>query len=246
MKKAIQRRTSVSIFIVGILPIIVGTSFVYLQSRKEITESVGKDFARITREVAGNIEIIMEQYVSSIRGLAISPVLRDAVRSANKAYAGRDEASIAKEIRRMELQWVNTGSKDESLKKYLLNPAARYLLDIKRQRDEYAELFITDSRGVLAASTDKTKYLYFGNEEWWQTAYNNGKGELYISKIYLDPDKNQYLQGIAAPIMDEGGNHLLGVVRIAHKIERLSQVVQKFRIGKSGHVMLINSSRSIL
>ena len=246
MKKAIQRRTAVSIFIVGILPIIAGTSFIYLQGRKELTESVGKDFARITREIAGNIEIIIEQYVSSIRGLAVSPVLRDAVRSANKAYADRGEASIEKEIRQMDLQWVRTGNKNEFLKKYLSNPAARYLLDIKKQTGEYAELFITDSRGALVASTDKTKYLYFGNEEWWRTAYNNGKGELYISKIYFDPDKNQSLQDIAAPIMDEGGNHLLGVVRIVHKIERLLQVVQKLRIGNSGHVMLLNSSRSIL
>ncbi|HLG31079.1 MAG TPA: cache domain-containing protein, partial [Candidatus Brocadiales bacterium] len=246
MKKAIQRKTAIFIFIVGILPVIVGTSFVYLQGRKEITESVGKDFEWSTREIASDIKTIMEQYVADIRALSVSPALRDAVRAANKAYAGRDEASIAKEIRRMELQWVNTGSKDESLKKYILNPAATYLLDIKRQRDEYAELFITDSRGVLVASTDKTKYIYFGKEDWWQTAYNNGKGDLYISKMYLDPYKNKYVQGFAAPIMDEGGNHLLGVVRIVHKIERLSQVVQKFRIGKSGHVMLINSSRSIL
>ena len=142
MKKAIQRRTAVSIFIVGILPVIVGTSFVYLQGRKEITESVGKDFEWSTREIASDIKTIMGQYVSSIRALAVSPVLRDAVRSVNKAYAGRGEASIEKEIRQMDLQWVMTGNKDESLKKYLLNPAARYLLDIKKQTSENSELFL--------------------------------------------------------------------------------------------------------
>lgn len=246
MKKAIQRKTAVFIFIVGILPVIVGTSFVYLQGRKELTESVGKDFEWATREISNDIKIIIEQYVANIRALAVSPALRDAVRSANKAYAGRGESSIEKEIRRMELQWVGTGNKDESLKKYMSNPVAMYLLDIKKQTDEYAELFITDSRGVLVASTDKTQYLYFGNEDWWQTAYNNGKGDLYISKMFLDPYKNKYVQGFAAPIMDEGGNRLLGVIYIVSKIERLSQLVQKFRIGKSGHVMLISSSRSIL
>src|SRR3990170_8793793 len=166
----------------------------------------------MAREIAGYIEIIIEQSVSSIRGLAISPVLRDAVRSANKAYAGKDEASIEKEIRQLDIQWIRTGNKDKSLKKYLLNPAARYLLDIKKQTGEYAELFITDSRGALVASTDRTKYLYFVNEEWWQAAYNSGKGELYISKIYLDPDRNQYLQSISAPIMDEEGNKLTGII----------------------------------
>lgn len=246
MKKGIQRRTAVSIFIVGILPIIVGTSFVYLQGRKELTESVGKDFARIAREIAGNIEIIIEQSVSSIRGLAISPLLRDAVRSANKAYAGKDEALIEKEIRQLDIQWVRTGNKDESLKKYLLNPAARYLLDIKKQTGEYAELFITDSRGALVASTDKTKYLYFGNEEWWQSAYNSGRGNIYISEIYLDPDRNQYLQSISAPIMDEEGNKLTGIIHALSKIERISHGVQKFRVGETGHAMLINSDGTIL
>ena len=246
MKKAIQRRTAVSIFIVGILPIIVGTSFVYIQGRKELTESVGKDFARIAREIAGNIEIIIEQSVSSIRGLAISPVLRNAVRSANKAYAGKDEASIEKEIQQLDIQWVRTGNKGESLKKFLLNPAAMYLLDIKKQTGEFAEIFITDSRGVLVASTGKTKYLYFGDEEWWQAAYNSGRGNIYISEIYLDPDRNQYLQSISAPIMDEEGNKLTGIIHALSKIERISHGVQKFRVGETGHAMLINSDGTIL
>lgn len=225
MKKAIQRRTAVSIFIVGILPIIVGTSFVYLEGRKELTESKGKDFERIARDIADNTEIIIEQSVSSIKGLAISPVLRDAAKSANKAYAGKYETSIEKEIQQMDIQWFRTENKDESLKKYLLNPAAMYLLNIKKQTGEYAELFITDSRGALVASTYKTKYLYFGNEEWWQAAYNSGRGSTYISEIYLDPDKNQYLQSISAPIIDEEGSKPIGIIHALSKIERISHGV---------------------
>ncbi|MBI3398589.1 MAG: sensor histidine kinase [Deltaproteobacteria bacterium] len=245
-KKGIQRRIAIFIFVVGIFPIMIGISLVYMQGRKELTESVGENFARVAKEIANNIKIIIEQSVYSVRSLALSPIIRDAAISANRFYTNKDKLTIEGHIRKLEMRWLKVEEEAKQIGDQLSNPPARYLAEVKDQTEGYVELFITDAQGVLVASAKKTKYLYFGNEGWWQAAYNNGKGNIYISEIYLDPDNNQYLQTIAAPIMDKKGEGVLGVIRAVSKIEKISGIVQKFRIGKTGHAMLINSASIIL
>src|SRR3989338_2545867 len=245
-KKGIQRRIAIFIFIVGMFPIMFGILLLYWQGRKELTASVGENFARVAKDIASNIEIVLEQSAYSVKSLAVSPILRDAALSANKFYINKDKPIIEEHIKRLDMQWMQTKERAKHQDYYIENPAALYLADIKSQTEEYAELFITDVKGVLIASAEATKYLYFGNERWWQAAYNNGKGNIYISEIYLDPDYNQYLQTVAVPIMDEKNEAVVGVIRAASTIERISQMVQKIRIGETGHAMLINSAGVIL
>lgn len=245
-KKGIQRRIALFIFVVGIFPIIIGIFLVYWQGRKELTETVGENFARVAKEIASNIEIVIEQSIYNVKSLALSPTLRSAAVSANRFYINKDNFTIEGHIKGLDMQWLQAKEKAKAAELYLSSPAARYLAGIKKQTTKYVELSVTDTKGMLVASAGKTKYLYFGNERWWQTAYNHGKGSIYISEIYLDPDYNQYLQTVAAPIMDEKNKAVVGVVRAVSKIEKISQMVNKIRIGETGHAMLINSARVIL
>ncbi|MBI5048827.1 MAG: HAMP domain-containing protein [Deltaproteobacteria bacterium] len=245
-KKGIQRRIALFILVVGMFPIIIGTSLVYWQGREELTESVGENFVRIAKEIASNIEIVIEQSAYSLKGLALSPTLRNTAISANKFYLTKDDAVIEEHIKKLDVQWLRANEKTQDAEAYLNSPAARYLAEIKKQMAGYVELFVTDTKGVLVASAKKTKYLYFGNEKWWQAAYNNGKGNIYISEIYLDPDYNQYLQTVAVPIMDEKGMAVAGIIRAVSTIEKISKMVHKIRIGETGHAMLINSAGVIL
>jgi len=245
-KKGIQRRIALFILVIGMFPIMIGISLVYWQGRKELTESVGGNFARVAKEIAHNIEIIIEQSAYNVKSLALSPILRNATASASKFYLNQDDMTVEEHIKKLDMEWVQAQEKAKNLEVYLNNPAARYLAEIKGQTAAYVELFVTDTKGVLVASAEKTKYLYFGNERWWQAAYNNGKGNIYISEIYLDPDYNQYLQTVAVPIMDEKNEAVAGVIRAVSTIERISQMAQKIRIGETGHAMLINSAGVIL
>lgn len=245
-KKGIQRRIAIFIFAVGIFPVMISILLVYLQGVRELRVSVGENFARVAKEIASNAEIVMEQSVHDVKSLAISPVLRNAAISANESYTGKDKGSIERHIQKLDMQWLQHGDKEKRFGVYVSSPAAQYLAEIKKNTEGYVELFITDTKGVLIASAGKTKYLYYGSEKWWQTAYNKGKGDIYISEIYLDPDINQFLQSVAVPIMSEKEGKVLGVIRAVSTIDKISKIVQKFRIGKTGHAMLINSVEIIL
>ncbi len=245
-KKPIQRRIATFIFIVGMFPVIVGTAIIYQQGKKELTESVGDNFYRIASEIASKVGMLIDQSVYNVQTLTLSPVLKMEVEAANRTYRGKDKAGILKDIRRSDTQWVQRKNRGTGIRKLLSAPSSRYLTSIAEQRDEYAAILLTDIQGVLVAASDEAKYTYFGNERWWQAAYNDGKGDVYVSEIYLDPDRNEYLISIAAPVMDERGKQVVGILHVISEIGKISQVVQKPRIGQTGHAMLINSASVIL
>ncbi len=243
MSRGIQQRIAITILIVGMFPVMIGTFFFYLQGRRELMESVGQNFAVVAEEITSNVEGIIDHSINSVHTLSLSPVLRDTLKRGMSDIREHDAGYSV--IQNLELQWLKGEQNKELLKKYLGNPAARYLADVKKNSDNFEELFITDNKGMLIASASKTKYLFFEEESWWRTAYNGGEGDTYLGEIYLDPDKDQYLQGIALPVRDESGR-ILGVIYAAITIDGISQVIQQFRIGNTGHAMLINSAAVIL
>jgi signal transduction histidine kinase len=245
-RRPIQRKIATFILLVGMFPIVVGTALVYLQGRKELTESVGRNFGGIAKEIASNIEIIVNQSILNVERLSLSPVLRDIAKVANRQYLNKDEQTIKKEIKKLDMDWIRMRGTKGAFKKYQTSQATMYLAEVMGRAEEYAELFVTDVKGVLIASASKTKYIYYGDEQWWQVAYNDKKGDKYVSEIYLDPDKNQYMLRIATPIMDKDGKNLIGIMHAVNRIDKISHIIQKFRIGNTGHAMLINSSAIIL
>ena len=245
-KKPIQRRIATFIFIVGMFPVIVGTAIIYQQGKKELTESVGNNFYRIASEIASKVEMLIDQSVYNVQTLTFSPVLKRAAEAANRTYRGKDKAAILQEVLRDDTKWVQRKNRIKRTDELLSTPPSRYLTNISEQTDEYAAILLTDIQGVLVAASDDTKYTYFGNEKWWQAAYNDGKGDVYVSEIYLDPDRNEYLISIAAPLMDEGGKQVVGILHVVSEIGKISKVVQQPRIGQTGHAMLINSASVIL
>ncbi len=245
MSRGIHQRIAITILAVGMFPIILGTSFFYLQGRKELMESVGQDFAVVAEEIANNIEGIIDHSINNVHTIAFSPVLRETLKKANRSYGGKESDGIHSRAQKLESQWIRDKLSGDLLKRYLGNPAATYLAHVRNNSNDFEELFITDNKGLLAASANKTKYIFFGEEPWWRAAYSDGEGDTYVGEIYLDPDKNRYLQRIALPIRDEDST-ILGIIHAAITIDRISQVIQKFRIGKTGHAMLINSAAVIL
>src|SRR3989338_9854298 len=114
-KKGIQRRIALFILVVGMFPIIIGISLVYWQGREELTESVGANFVRIAKEIANNIEIVIEQSAYSVKSLALSPILRNSAVSANKFYLNQDDMTVEEHIKKLDMQWVQAKEEAKNL-----------------------------------------------------------------------------------------------------------------------------------
>src|SRR3989304_9571290 len=93
-KRGIQKKIVTAIFIVGVLPLIMGISLTYLNGRKNLKTSIGIKFQEIAKQTANKVDMFIEQEILEARGIALSPVIREVVKNANKSYKDGKDAKI--------------------------------------------------------------------------------------------------------------------------------------------------------
>src|SRR3990172_25821 len=75
----IQRRVIISIFIVGIVPLMIGLYLTYRDGTTTRRNSIGMSFQETAKETADKIDMIIKKEVADVQRLAISPDIRRAV-----------------------------------------------------------------------------------------------------------------------------------------------------------------------
>ena len=104
---------------------------------------------------------------------------------------------------------------DSPLKEILGNEVSQRLRDLTENDLHPREMLLTDARGELVAADVKTDDYFQADEGWWQTAFNEGKGKLYISTVVQEPDGTETVE-IAMPVYGEtadGRRVVIGVLK---------------------------------
>jgi len=162
------------------------------------------------------------------------------LRSAGDAYEGKSEEEIGKEIDRIDRRWP--AETWEVLRgRYLNDELSLFCEELRRlARLPVVELFITDRRGAVIASTNKTTDYYQADEEWWQRAFNGGLGSVHHSEMEFDESSQAEAWSLSAPVFDEEGN-VQGVIKVVvDKIASFHFLLDVF-LGKGTYVGLLRS-----
>src|SRR4030066_138608 len=69
---------------------------------------------------------------------------------------------------------------------------------------EVQSLLIVDRNGNYIAGINEGTGGNYKNEHWYNVAYNNGAGRVYVGDVNLDKKTGKYLMNIAAPVIDRG------------------------------------------
>ncbi len=120
-----------------------------------------------------------------------------------------------------------------------------YIRDFKSYDErEVHSLIIVDRDGNHIAGINEAAGSNYRNERWFNVAYNNGAGKVYVGDLNHDKKTGKYLMNIAAPVMDRG--KAIGVVAIKYTVNSLLDVVNNVRIGRTGHANLVDSKGTII
>ncbi len=115
----------------------------------------------------------------------------------------------------LDTRWPGMKETESPLKEILGNEVSQRLRDLTVNDLHPRELFLTDARGELVAADVKTDDFFQADEAWWQTAYNGGKGRLFISTVVQEPDGTQTVE-IAMPVYGttaDGRRVVIGVLK---------------------------------
>ncbi|MDD5435641.1 MAG: cache domain-containing protein, partial [Nitrospira sp.] len=128
-------------------------------------------------------------------------------------------------------------------------PDEKEVTEYIRQFRKYSEkqvysLLVVDNRGNYVAGIRETYENNYKDEKWFDFAYNNGKGRIYVGDLKLDDKSGKYLMNIAAPVVESGKT--IGVVVIRYTMNDLLEVINNVRIGSTGHANLVDSTGTII
>ena len=128
-------------------------------------------------------------------------------------------------VRQIEERWKSSDANvpDSIAFNLIHNSAAEVLRSVmetdhrSESKFKYAEIFVTNEYGAIAAQTHKTTDYRQNDEIWWQKAKQNG---IYFSESGYDESAQVYSSDIAIAISDENDN-FIGVLKAVINVESI-------------------------
>lgn len=174
---------------------------------------------------------INENFVEVIRSMNAylsSPFWKNAVINSNLKYENMKPEDIRNYLLGMD--------KKEG---YLNNEMSLRLKALVQADNRMAEIILTDKSGGLVAVSGRITDFYQADEPWWQEAFNDGKGKIYIGNVEYDQSSEKFSVAFAMPVRDEEGN-VIGIYKNIVKLESFFEGLKGIKIGKTGHAGAIN------
>ncbi|MEP6895209.1 MAG: hypothetical protein ABI986_06345, partial [Chloroflexota bacterium] len=178
-------RTKLVIAFVGIVMISISVLgyFVNLTNGKRLTQDVGEKISQEGNTYAFIVGETLAKEISNLQTLGLSTTIQDRIELANSSYAG-DTKTIQRDIQQLEQKWqaadAANNDQDPLVAKVLHEESSSELQEYRRTFNENVGVFVTDQYGAIVASTNRTLAYDHANEDWWQAAYNDGTGAIYI------------------------------------------------------------------
>jgi len=200
---------------VAIPVIVIGVVAVY-QSMRSITELAKDSMGNTAVGLAQGLETVLHEQIVTVRNISYT----------NSAIASAEK--VARE-----------GAKN-SQKEILL--AQRQLTKIKdAEGDRVSSITLVGRNGIVYASSDngKLKGLDLSGRDYLDAAL---KGKPNVSSAVISTATGRVVCTAAYPIYASTGKEITGVVVMAMEIKFLTDIVGGIRVGKSGHVYLVDQS----
>lgn len=123
------------------------------------------------------------------------------------------------------------------------NDLSELLRNFRAQYPQHAELIMTGAQGYSIASTNRTTDYYQADEEWWQTAYQDG---LFIGQPEFDESSNIVAINMAVAIRDGVSGTTVGVLRTTLNLTALSNPLTYGTVGSTGRTIILLPDGSAL
>ena len=255
--KRFKTKITLSILGVGLVTMLMGLSVTYWVGRTHLQNTIGAQYREFADATGQRLQFLIEHNIEEARLLALSSDIRSGIEQANTAYSRRRmaETDVRNRIEALKTLWSNSrGVNDPLVREFLNNPASDYIKQSLRNpanRAEHLSLIVTDRRGILVGADAKPRHVYYGDRAWWQAAFDNGRGRIYISDVHVLQEATEefeklYVLSISVPVMDATGTRAIGVLKSDLHIQQFFEAVTGVHIGASDHTMLASSDGTLI
>src|SRR5262249_20352125 len=134
----------------------------------------------------------------------------------------KDSSLTQDQINKIDTDWKNTKGDSDFSKQFLNNPTALILKKFQEDNPGYPEIFVTNKEGLNVGQTNKTSDYLQSDEDWWTTAYNNGKGLATHGEIEYDQSAQSRSISLYVPVYGTDKS-VIGVIKAVLDIATIQQ-----------------------
>jgi GAF domain-containing protein/HAMP domain-containing protein len=219
--------------LVAIVAVSAVAASINFTTRAELEQQVGLNMSRLAQRVSTEITTNLE---SQVRLLQIAGTqFEETAEEASNSYTG-SQAEILASINTLDTTWRSAPNESPLISNVVESPLADELREFREISPEHVELLVTDRYGANIAATNRTTDYYQADEDWWQAAYNNGEGNVYISQPEFDASSQTFALLIVVPLFKEG--ELAGILRSTLEVNTLVKLIDEENFGETGQVDL--------
>lgn len=214
---------------ISAMAIILVTGVMIHQIRNAQINQVGKSFQTIAENFAILVGSHLEQQTQKLQLLTQQdPIFKETLVLANSQYENRSDAQ--EQLTQKNRLWENPLQNTMFILSYLNNPIIKALSRFRGHNSFHNDLVLVDSYGGLVASLGKKPTrIYFYDQNWWNIAWNEGLGNIFIGDLTMDKRTMVPKLRIAVDIIDHSTNDVIGMLSSIYLLRTLLEDIQHFK-----------------
>lgn len=226
MRVKIRIKLVLLLTVVALVPLMVGLVLVAMQGRRMRIEHVGHERVAVAMAQAAALQNSLQGNIQKVL-LA----LQDDPGVPDKLLEMFPLRSM-EEMEQLDAIWATEPFPwdDPAVMAVLHNFISEHLHSIMNNSPEIVELLVTDRQGCLVAASGRTTDFHQADEDWWQGAYAEGKGSIYIPHVDYDQSAEVWSVSLCIPLRSKDEDaEIIGVVKavldLPHWIEVINSPV---------------------
>jgi len=238
-RNSIKNKVTLMVFLSVLTIVVVGLGLGSYFNIKLLHKTIGQNNFKIAQLFSEVVSGIFEERIEALEIYMSHSSRKAGILKNNAKYTGMDEAALKDYFSRMDKEWTEASDDSLLIREYLDSSVSERLKAIVEKDLDLAEMFITDRFGGLVASSGRTSDFYQADEKWWEEAFDGGKGKILIGDVEYDESSKTPSLPLIVPVRAESGE-VIGISKTMLDIKFLFRSLEKFRVGKTGHVVLVN------
>jgi len=215
---------SLTFAIISAASVIVVFTVLIAQIRESQIAQVGQNFQTLAEINAERVGNTLDQQINALLALGRrETVLLDGLAAANAAYPASD-ADARRLIEEREHLWQTSPETSDFVLTYRSNPQTIELSKFRGNDLLHNNVFLTDRYGALvAAQGEKPVRFDYGDQAWWQAAWNNGLGGMYVGQLKIDLDTKIATVFLAVEVLNPQTNQTIGVLASTYQLRGIQR-----------------------
>ena len=236
----LNSRALTSILVVALPVLVIAAAIVIGIGQRRQNEAQQTQLTQLAQYTASAIDAYVFRLILDAALMARVPDVRRAAQTAStEGFDGPRAAAIDKE-------WQTARTKTPMQTSVLAAPASRYLVDLVKNDPIYREVLVTDRYGRLVAASNVTSDYLQGDEPWWTSAFDAGRGRVIVTDVKRDESAHVYAFEIAVPVPAPDSEELAGVMKIVADSREMLTGIAGLELGSTTEATLVRHDGSIV